>query len=136
MEQKKQFEKRYIGLASSQPSASVETQQPLSDFERNLESRKLTMLKEINYDVKKLETTETRLKNVSELMAVFSSKVVEQDSTTEQIVQLAEDSLRNIKGANKELVMANTYNESYGRYWAVLFMTMSIILILLHLLKD
>lgn len=58
--------------------------QPLSDFEKNLESRKHLMLKEINYDVKKLAETEDKLRAVSEIMTVFSQKVVEQGTVTEQ----------------------------------------------------
>lgn len=59
----------------------------LSEFEKNLEGRKHLMLKEINYDVKKLAETEDKLRAVSEIMTVFSQKVVEQGTVTEQSSQ-------------------------------------------------
>jgi hypothetical protein len=36
------------------------------------------MIKEINYDLKKLNETEDKLRTVSEIMTAFSQKVVEQ----------------------------------------------------------
>jgi len=49
---------------------------------------------------------------------------------------MAADSLENIKQANKELHRASEYNESYGKYWSILFTTMGVILLLLHWIKD
>lgn len=60
------------------------SQEPLSEFEKNLENRKNLMLKEINYDLKKLNETEDKLRAVSEIMTVFSQKVAEQGTVTEQ----------------------------------------------------
>jgi hypothetical protein len=68
------------GQTESQPM----NEEPLSEFEQNLENRKNLMLKEINYDLKKLNETEDKLRAVSEIMTVFSQKVVEQGTMTEQ----------------------------------------------------
>lgn len=80
----------YLDSKKKQPMAhddqaepNIDTQ-PLSDFEKNLESRKHLMLKEINYDVKRLVETEDKLRAVSDIMTVFSQKVVEQGTVTEQ----------------------------------------------------
>jgi hypothetical protein len=48
---------------------------------------------------------------------------------------MAVDSLNNLKQANKELHRASEYNESYGKYWSILFTTLAVILLLLHIVK-
>ena len=42
------------------------------------------MLKEINYDIKKLTGTEKKLKAMVEVMTKFSQKIIEQDTITEK----------------------------------------------------
>ena len=71
------FEKRYLdhkhtSAGTAQTDMANEARPPLSDFEKNLEGRKHLMLKEIQYDVKKLEEAETRLRAVTDIMNVFS----------------------------------------------------------------
>lgn len=57
---------------------------PPSEFERGLESRKQDMLRRIKYDTKRLEEVESRFKSVSEIMNLFSQKVMEQGASTDQ----------------------------------------------------
>lgn len=51
------------------------------------------------------------------------------------VLRMAEESLANVKKANKELTKANEYNASYGLYWSIFFMTMAVVLLLLHWIK-
>lgn len=87
---KPRFERMYLdSKAKTEPVQDHNQEQglnsqPLSEFEKNLETKKQLMLKEINYDLKKLNETEGKLRAVSEIMTVFSHKVIEQGMVTEQ----------------------------------------------------
>ena len=84
------FERKWLdssakgSLAHAPPEGVTRQDEPLSEFEKNLENRKQLMIKEINYDLKKLNETEDKLRTVSEIMTAFSQKVVEQGTSTEQ----------------------------------------------------
>jgi hypothetical protein len=81
----RRFERKYLDTKLSEPVVEPNPQvEPLSEFEKQLENRKHSMLKDIHYDVRKLDETESRLKSVSEIMTLFSQKVVEQGMVTEQ----------------------------------------------------
>lgn len=44
---------------------------------------------------------------------------------------MAMSSLQNIREANKELTMANKYNDSYGKWWATVFFIMGLAILIL-----
>lgn len=58
-------------------------QPPPTEFERALQGRKQEMLRQIQYDTKRLEEVETKFKNVTEIMNLFSQKVIEQGTATD-----------------------------------------------------
>ena len=45
-------------------------------------------------------------------------------------MELANSGLNNIKKANKELVQANEYNKSYGKYWSIFFFALTIVILI------
>jgi len=54
---------------------------------------------------------------------------------TKLVLELAKESVSNIKQANKNLVQANEYNDSYGRWWSYFFVFLTIVIVILDYLN-
>ena len=108
----------------------------LSEIDPGTSAGTVSGLQQMTYeDTTKLEATEARLNAISELMSIFSSKLYEQDQVTQEVVRLANQSVSNIKEANRQLLEANKYNESYGKWWSIFFFSLAIILLVLDFLN-
>ena len=86
------FERRFLGTKKEkrtlvEDGGAREDQgerSEVSEFEKSLSYRKNLMLQEIHYDTQRLEKTEENLRSVSDIMNLFTQKVVEQGAMTEQ----------------------------------------------------
>ena len=149
--EKKRFENKFLQQPESRVSGDqqaratsrpdpIEESKPEADnltkLERDLNSNKQLIVNRSSIEVQRLNETEERLRSVSQVMNVFSEKVLDQGMTTEAILQMSKDSLKDVKEANKEMNTAQHYNESYGKYWSLLFMTLAVLLLVLDYIKK
>ena len=68
-------------------------------------------------------------------MDTFSSKVFEQDMTTQQILEHVSASVEFVKEGNKHLVEAEKHGSKTGVLWAAYYITLGIIILLLDYLN-
>jgi len=90
----------------------------------------LNLLVKFDNDIEAVQQTQNKMMELSKLITAFSHKVLEQDATTEQILELAEQSYNLVNQGNTHLTKANKYNESYGIMWTLIFLGCTIFLLI------
>jgi len=109
------------------PSINAETQP--QNIELIKESHQL--IEKFDNDVEEVQQAQAKMIELSSLINTFSQKVIEQDTTTEQILELASQSFNLLTEGNKHLGSATKYNEQYGIIWAIIYSTLALILIVM-----
>jgi len=87
------------------------------------------LMEKFDNDIEEVQQTQNKMIELSNLINTFSHKVLEQDTTTEQILEMAGKSYADLTEGNKSLWNAKKYNEQYGIGWAVFFSALTFILL-------
>uniref|UniRef100_A0A7S3Y6Y2 t-SNARE coiled-coil homology domain-containing protein n=1 Tax=Heterosigma akashiwo TaxID=2829 RepID=A0A7S3Y6Y2_HETAK len=119
-------------LEEEQDSDAIFNADVYQELQQVLQEENHNLLADLQNELDSVKQIESKMAEISTLMSLFSTKVMEQQTEIEQLGTLAQKASTNIEQGNKYIDKASEIQGGFRKIYVTFIMTLSFILLFLH----